>query len=146
MESLRHGHKQIRIECPVPEGAWLVGMPGRAVTTSEAMAAGMSSNLAGLMVIGHEGADRWCVVEYLESKPRLPGASSSKIPIAASECHSTELQMSHIVHTRSTRVRLTLVRSAEGRAALQSFEARSEPSAATSVRVLPDARIAHEGP
>jgi len=123
IESVRQGESQVSVECAVQGQLPLVGLPARAVTKQELQAAGLSEDLADILAAQVDSRPRWCTLEVFADKP-VAADNRANTPIAESNCSTTDLEIADVVYTRSTRVRLTIARSASGRAVLAKFEPR----------------------
>jgi len=122
IESLRHGEQQLQIECSVGEPLFLVGLPGRKITVDELLKAGLSKDLADILATSTSQASRWCAVEEFEYKPPTPADKTDEVPIARSNCFTTDLEIDQVVHTRASKMRLSLVKSPSGQITLDTLE------------------------
>jgi hypothetical protein len=122
VETLRQDESRVELDCPVPPGVLLVGLPGRRVTVDEGIAAGLSRRLAETLLASGSTFDRWCEAKEFEQPPLLPEGRNIDVPVSKSECGSTDVQIQRVLQTRSARVRVRLVRSPDGRAILDAFE------------------------
>ena len=122
IESLRQGEKQIQVECAVPEPLFLVGLPGRNITVDELTTAGLSKDVADSLATSSLPGSRWCSVEEFEYIPPTPNDKRKEIPIATTNCVTTDLEIKQVVQTRATKMRVTLVKSTSGRFTLDKVE------------------------
>jgi len=122
IESLRQGEQQIQVECAIPEPMFLVGLPGRKITVDELTRAGLSKDVANSLATSSLEGSRWCSVEEFEHKPPTANDTRREIPIATTNCITTNLAIKQVVQTRATRMRLTLVKSSSGLFTLDKLE------------------------
>ena len=85
------------------------------------MAAGLSKALADMLAASSIEGNRWCAVKELEDTSTA-AEKSGEIPIATSDCITAELEINRVVHSRGTKMRLTLVRLPSGRIAVDGLE------------------------
>lgn len=78
---MRLGEAKVQLDCPVPSGVVLVGLPGRTVSVDKVVAGGLSKKLAEVLVGEGKPFDRWCTVTEYNSKLRATDPNVSEIPI-----------------------------------------------------------------
>jgi hypothetical protein len=117
--SIEHGESRVEVECEIKDGIHLIAVPGRQVSVDELLAIGLSKTLADMFSGAHDAA-QWCVAQEFARDPNPP-PDVTKIPVANSECVSSELQIDTPYQTRASRVRLVIDRAAAGNAKLSQF-------------------------
>jgi hypothetical protein len=121
--SVRHGDRTVEVDCPVPAGRLLVGMPAGNVSIDDMTAAGLSRDVAeALRPTLSQSTSIWCAREEYEQPATIPEGTDIDIPVARTDCVSTDMQIPGVVQTRSAQVHLRLVQSESGRAFLDEFE------------------------
>jgi len=120
--SLRQGEQRVQVECNLQEPLFLVGLPGRAITREELLTAGLSKELADMLGTSSLQGSRWCALEEFEYKRPTRDDKESDIPIATTNCLTTDVEIRTIVQSRASRLRVTLVRSPSGLLSLDSVE------------------------
>jgi hypothetical protein len=120
--SVREGEARTVIECALQAPWALVGLPARKLTQEELQSAGLSKTLAEILAASGAGKNRWCVVREFKQPPVSADLTKTEIPIASTQCSSTELVIPSVVYTTATGVRLTITRSPSGQAHLAAFE------------------------
>src|SRR5207247_2525754 len=114
IESLRQGEQTIQVECEVPETLSLVGLPGREITVGELTTLGLSKDIADTLATSSLKGSRWCAVEEFEYTPPTPNDKRSEIPIATTNCSTTDLEIQQLVHIRASKMRVTLMKLTSG--------------------------------
>jgi hypothetical protein len=122
IESLRQGEPRVQIECTIDGPLFLVGLPGRVITREELLRAGLSTDLADMLTTSSLQASKWCVLEQFEYKRPTRDDQSTEIPIATTNCFTTDVEITNVVQSRASRMRLTLVKSASGVLSLDKLE------------------------
>jgi hypothetical protein len=122
IESLRQGAQQIQVDCAVQEPLLLVGLPGRKITVDELTKAGLSKDAADTLATSSLQRSRWCSVEEFEYIPPAPNDKRKEIPIATTNCVTTDLEIKQVVQTRATKMRVTLGKSTSGLLTLDKLE------------------------
>lgn len=115
IRTLQQSGEQTTIDCTVEGRSLLVGLPGRRVTAGELAAVGVSRNIGELLASSQNTSNRWCAVEDLEREPMPPAVDHAEVPVARSECVSTDVEIPHVVQTHSRRVVATVALSSAGR-------------------------------
>jgi len=122
IESVRQGEGRVVTECALQAPWALVGLPGRRLTTEELQKAGLSRTLAEMLAKSDADKNRWCVVQEFKQPPTSTDLDVSEIPIANTQCNTTELVIPEIVYTSAARIRLAIIRSSSGQATLGTLE------------------------
>jgi hypothetical protein len=119
--SMEHGETSVDVECEVKDGMHLIAMPARSVSVGELTAIGLSETLAEIFASRTRDTSHWCAAEEFARDPNPP-RDVSKIPVANTECISTEIEIDTPYQTRASRVRLVIERSSTGGAKLSLFD------------------------
>jgi hypothetical protein len=101
---------------------FLVSLPGRKITVDELTKAGLSKDAADILATSSPQRSRWCSVEEFEYTPPTPNDNRKEIPIATTNCLTTDLEIRQVMQTRATKMRVTLAKSTSGLFILDKLE------------------------
>jgi hypothetical protein len=122
IQSLRQGERRIEVDCLLQDPLLIVGLPHEKTTANDLMTAGLTREVAEMLATSGQEGGRWCSVEEFQYEPPKPNDTRTQIPIATTNCVPSDLEIQQIVLTRSSRVRLVMVKSESGQLMLDKLE------------------------
>ena len=112
--SVKSGEERVDVDCAIPDGWELVGIPAGNVQANELVAVGLAAEIAEMLVRGDDDDARWCVTRSVPYDSSRGGKQTT----AESSCTDSDIVIEVPVHSTASKVTLTVQRSNDGQPVL----------------------------